>query len=100
MLAQLASVEHRVLLVLWHLADLWGRVRPDGIVLPIRLTHQMVGLVIGARRPAVTTALGALAEQGRVAAQPDGGFLLTGDPPGDLKLRRGSAVSPRTGPRL
>jgi len=89
-LAQFASTEHRILLALWHMADEWGRVRRDGIALPLRLTHEQLGLVIGARRPSVTTSLGVLEETGRVCPLPGGGFLLTGDPPSDLPLLRGT----------
>lgn len=92
-LAQLASVEHRVLLALWHMADRWGRVRPDGIVLPVRLTHQGLGSIIGARRPSVTTALSSLEKQGIVCPFEGGGFRLTGEPPSDLKLVRGAPRS-------
>jgi CRP-like cAMP-binding protein len=92
-LAQLASVEHRVLLCLWHMADRWGRVTPKGIVLPVRLTHQGLGSVIGARRPSVTTALSSLEKQGLVCPLPGGGFRLTGEPPTDLKLVRGARRS-------
>jgi CRP/FNR family transcriptional regulator, cyclic AMP receptor protein len=88
-LAQLASVEHRVLLALWHMADQWGRVRPDGVVVPVPLTHAMLGLVVGARRPSVTAALGELAERGVVCPEAAGGFRLTGGPPKDLPLIRG-----------
>jgi len=93
-LAQLASVEHRVLLALLHMADLWGRVRPDGILVPVRLTHEHLGLIVGARRPPVTTALGALDRRGLVSAVPSGGFLLKGEPPSDLYLVRGTGRRP------
>ena len=89
-LAQLGSVEHRVLLALWHLSDLWGRVRVDGIALPVPLTHEMLGLLVGARRPVVTTALGTLGEKDLVRPLDGGGYLLTGEPPSDLHLVRGS----------
>ena len=89
-LAQFGAVEHRILLGLWHLADDWGRVRNDGILLPISLTHEMLGLLVGARRPAVTTALGALERQGAVSPAAGGGFVLTGEPPSDLPLLRGA----------
>jgi CRP/FNR family transcriptional regulator, cyclic AMP receptor protein len=88
-LAQFGSVRHRVLLALWHLADDWGRVTPDGIVVPVPLTHEMLGMLVGARRPAVTSSLGELATRGRVV-QEHGGFRLLGEPPEDLGLLRGS----------
>lgn len=89
-LAQLGSVRDRILLALWHLADEWGRVGPEGIVLAICLTHEMLGLVVGARRSAVSTALGALAEENLVRQVDGGGFRLSGDPPEDLALLRGT----------
>lgn len=82
--AELTSVDNRLLVALWHLADEWGRVRPDGVLLPIALTHEMLGLLVGARRPSVTAALGRLAQRGLVAAQRPKGWLLTGRPPAEL----------------
>lgn len=87
-LAQLGSVRDRILLVLWHMADQWGRVRMDGIVLPICLTHEMLGLLVGARRPAVTTALRDLSVRGLVIHDTDA-FRLCGEPPVELDLLRG-----------
>jgi CRP-like cAMP-binding protein len=87
-LAQFGSVRHRVLLALWHLADDWGKVRPDGILVPVSLTHEMLGLIVGARRPAVTSALGGLAAEGLVVHDRDS-YRLLGEPPGDLALVRG-----------
>ena len=92
-LSQLASVEHRVLLSLWHMADYWGRVRPDGVLLPVNFAHEMLGLVVGARRPSVTNALSTLSRDGLVRAEPPLGYLLTREPPGDLPLVRGARRS-------
>lgn len=92
-LAQLASVEHRLLLGLWHLADRWGRVGVQGTSLPLPLTHRSLGLLIGARRPSVTSALVSLAAQELVLPRPEGGFLLCGDPPQGLTLARGASAT-------
>lgn len=89
-LSQFGSVRHRVLVTLWHLADDWGRVRPDGIVVPVSLTHEMLGLLVAARRPAVTTALSELAAEGLVDHDRSS-YRLMGDPPTDLALLRGTA---------
>ncbi len=83
--AQLTSVDQRLLVSLWHLADRWGRVRPDGIVLPLPLTHEALGLLVGARRPSVTAALGRLAQRRVVIPQSDTGWLLCGDAPDELR---------------
>ncbi len=59
----------RLALLLWHLAARWGRVEPGGIRLPLPLTHQLLGRLIGAERPSVSHALARLAEAGLVTGQ-------------------------------
>jgi len=73
--SQVPRVEARLLLLLWKLADRWGRVTPDGVLVPIRLTHELLGALVTARRPSVTSALGRLSEQGLVR-RADPGWLL------------------------
>jgi CRP/FNR family cyclic AMP-dependent transcriptional regulator len=80
-LAHVHRVDARLLLLLWHLADRWGRVRRDGVEVPIRLTHAQLAKLIGAQRPSVTVALRDLSRHGHLVRQPDGGWLLTGMPP-------------------
>ena len=63
-----ARVNVRLRMLLWHLADRWGRVRSEGVVLPLRLTHAVLADLVAARRPTVTTALTQLARQGAVQA--------------------------------
>jgi CRP-like cAMP-binding protein len=53
----------------------------DGVVVPLALTHRILGQLVGARRPTVSTALGELAERDELARRPDGSWLLRGDPP-------------------
>ena len=83
-LLQLSPAETRLLLLFWHLAERWGRVTKDGIVLRLPLSHQLLGELIGCRRASVTTALGNVASAGRVQRRDDGSWLLMGDPPGEL----------------
>jgi CRP/FNR family transcriptional regulator, cyclic AMP receptor protein len=45
------KVETRLHLLLWHLADRWGRVHPDAVHLPVKLTHVVLSELVGARRP-------------------------------------------------
>lgn len=59
-------VDLRVLAYLWHLASTWGVVTPDGVRLEIPLTHALLASLVGARRPTVTTALGALSSGGYI----------------------------------
>lgn len=70
-------VEERLELVLWHLADRWGHVTPEGIVLPIALTHDSLGRLIGARRSPVTVALSNLKRAGVVRRGAKGSWMLS-----------------------
>jgi hypothetical protein len=76
------GVERRLRLLLWHLAERWGRVEIDGVVMPLELTHQMLADLVGSRRPSVTTALKRLADAGEITQDADGGWRLQGSPPG------------------
>jgi CRP/FNR family cyclic AMP-dependent transcriptional regulator len=76
-IARLPRVEQRVLAVLWTLAERWGRVTPDGYVVPLRLTHESLGRMVGAQRPTVSLALTELTEQGSVLRRQDGSWLLS-----------------------
>jgi CRP/FNR family cyclic AMP-dependent transcriptional regulator len=80
-IAHLTRVDDRLLALLWCLAERWGRVAPNGVVVSLRLPHRTLAGMVGARRPSVTTALGQLIARGEVERRPDGGWLLRGDPP-------------------
>lgn len=75
-LLQLPRVADRVHALLWLLAERWGRVTPRGVVVPMRLTHELIGQLVGAKRPTVSLALRALEQRGAVRRRPDGGWLL------------------------
>lgn len=75
-ICQLPRVADRVLAMLWLLADSFGKVTPAGTTLPMALTHEALGALVGARRPTVTLALGELAERGAVVHQDRGWLLL------------------------
>lgn len=76
-------VDIRLHMLLWHLADRWGRVRHDGVLLPLALSHSVLSELIAAQRPSVTNALGKLTQQQLVTRVPDG-WLLTGSRPSEL----------------
>lgn len=81
-ISQITGVHTRVEALLWHLAERWGRVGADGVIMPLRLSHRMIGSLVGARRPTVSTAIARLADDGRVARRFDGTWLLcAGAPP-------------------
>ena len=81
-------VDDRLLLTLWHLAERWGRVHPDGIVVPLPLSHQRLADLVGAQRQSVTTAMGGLTRAGSVSRRDDGDWVLHGDPPEELRHHR------------
>jgi hypothetical protein len=83
-LLQLSPVETRLLVLFWHVAERWGRVTPDGISVRLRLSHELLGQLVGCRRASVTTALGRIAQTGRVLRRSDGTWLLRGAPPDEL----------------
>ncbi len=88
-----ARVDIRLHMLLWHLAGRWGRVRSDGVLVPLRLTHTILSDLVAARRPTVTSALSELARRG-VVRPVDEGWLLSGNPPGELPENRHGAQSP------
>jgi CRP-like cAMP-binding protein len=87
-ISQLTRVDRRLKALFWHLAERWGRVAGEGVVVPLALTHRILGQLVGARRPTVSTALSELAERGELIRRPDGSWLLRGDPPGPQALDR------------
>jgi hypothetical protein len=81
-ISQVNRVDRRVIALLWHLAERWGRMTPDGVAIPLTLSHRMLGQLVGARRPTVSTAVGELLKSGELARRTDGTWLLTGEPVG------------------
>lgn len=75
-----ASLEDRLLVLFWQLAELTGERAGDRVLVPLRLTHQMLADLVGARRPSVSLALGRLAEEGLVLKD-EQGWQLPASPP-------------------
>ena len=78
---QVVRIDDRVLLSLWGLAERFGRVTPDGILIPVAINHTMMARFVGAQRPTVSQAVGELTRRGEVARLEDGGWLLKGSFP-------------------
>jgi hypothetical protein len=99
-IAHYPRIDHRLLLLLWHLADRWGRVTVAGTRIPLRLTHTLLADLVAAQRSSVTTALAQLEEDGHLVRD-DTTFVLRGEPPGDFyaltipRSRPGSSSFPR-----
>ena len=83
-ISNMTRVDERVEALMWHLADRWGHVTPDGVVVPVPLTHELIGRLVGAHRPSVTSALGELQRAGVLSRREQGGWLLSGEPPARL----------------
>jgi CRP/FNR family cyclic AMP-dependent transcriptional regulator len=82
-IVQQPRIDLRLHMLFWELADRWGKVRQDGVHLPLYLTHSMLADLVAARRPTVTKALGELAERSAVIWTGED-WLLPGDPPDEL----------------
>lgn len=80
-IAHTRQAETRLLALFWHLAERWGRMTPRGVVLPLPLTHELLGQLACLHRPTTSTALQRLVRAGEIARRPDRGWMLLGQPP-------------------
>jgi CRP/FNR family cyclic AMP-dependent transcriptional regulator len=78
---QVVRIDDRVLVSLWGLAERFGRVTPEGVVLPLAINHTMMARFVGAQRPTVSQAVGVLTRRGEVERLDGGGWLLKGSFP-------------------
>lgn len=85
-------VEDRLLATLWHLASMWGRVTPEGTVVPFRLTHEMMANIIGARRPTTTIAIHSLTGQQLLIRNAARLYVLLEGPPDWSRARPPAAI--------
>jgi CRP-like cAMP-binding protein len=76
-----------------------GRVRSDGTVLRLRLTHTVLADLVAPRRPTVTTALSELARQGLVRTDGET-WILPGEAPSDLLAFAHAAAESPASPGL
>ena len=79
-IAQQPRLDNRLWMMVWELADRYGRVHADGVHLDLPLTHEVLSYLVAARRPSVSGALTKLAGQGRVRRN-GRGWILSGEPP-------------------
>ncbi len=73
----LRRVHSRLLIFFWLLAERWGRVGPDGVHVSLPLTHDILAMLVGARRPTVTVGLQRLARSGLLVRERRDRWLLT-----------------------
>ncbi|HWA54107.1 MAG TPA: helix-turn-helix domain-containing protein [Solirubrobacterales bacterium] len=74
-IVQQARIDTRLHMLFWHLADRWGRTGSAGVTLEVPLTHKLLGDLVAARRPTVSTAIAALAKTEKVE-RTEKGWLL------------------------
>jgi CRP/FNR family cyclic AMP-dependent transcriptional regulator len=74
-------VEDRLELTLWHIAQRFGHVTSQGILLELPLSHAQLADMLAAQRPSVSTAVGRLQAQGRAIREDRHRWRLTGGPP-------------------
>lgn len=91
-IASQPRLDVRLALLLWHLAARWGRVEPGGIRLPLPLTHQLLGRLVGAERPSVSHALARLSRSGLVTGHGDEWHLH-----GTIQEQFGAMIEPSGG---
>ena len=82
-IAQLPLLELRLQALMWHLAGRWGEDTPDGILIPVRLTHSLLSALVLGRRSSTSRAINALMRRG-VMSRDGGAWVLHGDPPTEL----------------
>jgi hypothetical protein len=70
-LSHLPHLETRILLVLWEIADRWGRAEPDGVSLSLPITQRLLADLVSASRQRVNRALADLARSGAVERRRD-----------------------------
>ncbi len=87
-----ARVHVRLHMMFWHLAERWGRVRSEGVFLPLALTHSVLADLVAARRPTVTTGLAELYRL-ELVRHLTRGWLLLGEPPGELAATREAGIA-------
>jgi CRP-like cAMP-binding protein len=78
LIQQVVRIDERILLALWGLAERFGKVTPEGVLVPVPLNHTMLAGLVGAHRPSVSHALSDLTQRGALERVEGGGWLLHG----------------------
>lgn len=72
----LPRVQERVLALLTDLAERFGHVTAEGVVIDLGLSHELIGQLVASRRPTVTLALGQLESTGELTRLDGDGWRL------------------------
>jgi CRP-like cAMP-binding protein len=88
-IGQARRADVRVLALFWHLADRWGRVTPDGVLVELDLTHSLLSRLTSLRRPTVSVTLRQLGETGELVRLSRSSWLLRGARPSESQRTMG-----------
>lgn len=69
-------VEDRILSLFADLAERFGRMTPEGVIIDLGLTHELIGRLVGAQRPTVSLALSVHASEGVIARLETGAWRV------------------------
>jgi hypothetical protein len=97
-IAQVHSLDERLLLLLSHLSARYGTVRGDGVVLELPLTHAILAELLVARRPSVSTALRRLSRAGHLEYRSGHWRLIGRGPLQAPSASIAAPISPRARP--
>jgi hypothetical protein len=92
-IAQSRHADVRLMALFWHLADRWGRVTSDGVVVELELTHSLLSRLTSLRRPTVSVTLKELRETGELTRLSKSCWLLRGARPSDRQRTIGLPVA-------
>jgi CRP/FNR family cyclic AMP-dependent transcriptional regulator len=72
----LPRIEDRIIALFSDLAERFGQMTPEGALVDLDLTHEVIGRLVGSRRPTVSLALQSLAAHGTLDRRSDGRWVL------------------------
>lgn len=74
-IARIPRIDERLLVLFWRIAQRWGRMTPDGVLIPLPLTHEMIASLVAASRPPVSSALAQLSRDGLLKRTREGWLM-------------------------
>jgi CRP/FNR family transcriptional regulator, cyclic AMP receptor protein len=77
LITHIPRADHRILIALSHLADRFGTTADGGTIIPLPLTHDLLGHLVGARRSTATLAISTLEADGMLRRIDRGSWFLT-----------------------
>jgi CRP/FNR family transcriptional regulator, cyclic AMP receptor protein len=79
------TITQRLSVTLWHLAERYGHMTPEGLRLSLPITHAQLAGITASQRPSITSSLKQLRAEGIVDRKPDRSWLIRGERPAALE---------------